>query len=143
MRAGEAAGASRPIAMRHTAIQLTPQRAAVLEAVRDARRHVDAAEVYQMVRSRLPRISLGTVYRSLGALVEAGLVHQIDNSSGPALYDGNLSPHQHIVCRKCGRVADLDVSIPPETLDEAARRSGFAEVEHSRIDFHGVCGECS
>lgn len=139
----EAPTASGDSTMRQAEIQLTPQRAAVLDAVREARRHVDAAEVFQMVRSRLPRISLGTVYRSLGALAEAGLVHQIDNSSGPALYDGNLTPHQHIVCRRCGRVADLDVQIPPEALNEAARRSGFAEVEHSRVDFHGICSDCA
>jgi Fur family ferric uptake transcriptional regulator len=129
--------------MRQAELQLTPQRAAVLEAVREAKRHVDAAEVFQMVRSKLPRISLGTVYRSLGALAEAGLVHQIDNGSGPALYDGNLDPHQHIVCRRCGRVADLDISIANGELDEAARRSGFASVEHSRVDFHGICRDCA
>lgn len=123
--------------------RLTRQRGAVLDAVREARAHVDANFVYEAVRKEIPRISLGTVYRALGTLAESGLVHEIDAGSGPALFDGNVSPHQHIICRKCGRVRDLDFDIPHASLLKAANNSGFATVENSRVDFHGLCEDCA
>ncbi len=123
--------------------RLTRQRGAVLDAVREARAHVDANFVYEVVRKEIPRISLGTVYRALGTLAESGLVHEIDSGSGPSLYDGNVSPHQHIICRKCGSVRDLDFEIPRAPLLKAAQDSGFATVESSRVDFHGLCEDCA
>jgi len=104
--------------------RLTRQRGAVLDAVREARAHVDANFVYEVVRKEIPRISLGTVYRALGTLAESGLVHEIDSGSGPSLYDGNVSPHQHIICRKCGSVRDLDFEIPRAPLSRQLRAAG-------------------
>lgn len=128
--------------MKKDDLQLTPQRQAVLEAVQHARTHVDAYQVFDVVRRQIPRISLGTVYRALGTLSEAGLLHEIETGNGPALFDSNLNPHQHIICRRCGSVADLRLDLGGDVLDEAASKSGFASVEYSRVDFHGVCRKC-
>ncbi|MCC6484456.1 MAG: transcriptional repressor [Armatimonadetes bacterium] len=124
-------------------LQITQQRQAVLRTVQQACGHIDAGEVYQRVRRLLPRISLGTVYRALGALRDAGLIYEIVNSSGPALYDGNLNAHQHIICRSCGKVEDMDVELPVTLLERSASASGFSSIEQSRIDFHGICQECA
>lgn len=123
-------------------IQLTMQRQAVLEAVQEAGYHIDASAVFQKVRQSIPRISLGTVYRSLSALRDAGLLHEIINNDGPTLYDGNLHPHQHLVCRACGKVVDLILDLPVPLLEQAAQDSGFISVESSRVDFHGICKDC-
>jgi len=123
--------------------RLTPQRRAVLEAVRRAPIHPDACWVYDQVRRRLPNISLGTVYRSLAVLEEAGLIQELSQGGGPTRYDGNVEAHQHVVCSQCGRVVDVDVGELGELRRVVARSAGFAEVVGERLEFYGRCSECA
>jgi len=123
--------------------RLTPQRRAVLEAVRQAPIHPDACWIYDQVRRRLPNISLGTVYRSLAVLEDAGLIQELPQAGGPTRYDGNVESHQHVICSQCGRVADVDVGELSELRRLVARNAGFAEVAGERLEFYGRCSACA
>ena len=123
--------------------RLTPQRRAVLEAVQRAPIHPDACWVYDQVRRRLPNISLGTVYRSLAVLRDAGLIQELPQAGGPTRYDANIEAHQHIVCSQCGRVADVEVGDLTALRELVARTAGFAEVVGERLEFYGRCSECA
>ena len=125
--------------------RLTPQRRAVLEAVQQAPSHPDACWVYDQVRRRLPNISLGTVYRSLAVLEDAGLIQGLPQAAGPTRYDANVESHQHVVCSQCGRVADVEVGVGDLTLVRqlVARSAGFAEVVGERLEFYGRCSACA
>src|SRR5882672_7526392 len=82
------------------ALDAGPRRV-VLDVVRATESHPTAEWVHQMVRRRLPRVSLGTVYRNLRLLVAEGLVNELP---GPhARFDGNISEHHHFTCVACGR----------------------------------------
>jgi Fe2+ or Zn2+ uptake regulation protein len=77
----------------------------VLDVVRATETHPTAERVHRMVRRRLPRVSLGTVYRNLRLLVAQGLVKELP---GPhARFDGNLSEHHHFTCLGCGRISEV------------------------------------
>ena len=80
----------------------------VLDVVRGTDAHPTAEAIHRLVRRRLPRVSLGTVYRNLRLLVAEGLVKEV---SGPhARFDGNTSDHHHFTCLVCGRIADVEGS---------------------------------
>ena len=123
--------------------RLTRQRQAVLDVVRRASTHPDACWIYDRVRQRIPNISLGTVYRSLAVLRDAGLVLEMAQGGGPNRYDANTGDHQHIVCQECGRVLDLEVGDLAALRERAARTSGFAEDLGERVEFYGRCQDCA
>jgi Fe2+ or Zn2+ uptake regulation protein len=124
-------------------LRLTNPRRVVLEVVRGTESHPTAAGVHRAVRRRLPRVSLGTVYRNLRLLVAEGLVQELP---GPhARFDGNLAEHHHFTCLGCGRMADVagPVTEPHSRALRArvAAEGGFS-VTHHRIEFYGRCPAC-
>lgn len=120
-------------------LRLTPQRRAVLLALRDSADHPTAADLYARVRQRLPGIGAATVYRALHLLVEAGLAVELSiGDKAAARYDGNLERHDHLVCVGCGRV--VDVALPPPDLSGIAE-TGFAVLGYD-LRIHGVCPGC-
>ena len=80
-------------ALRERGLRLTGPRRVVLEVIRGTGSHPTAEWVHRMVRRRLPRVSLGTVYRNLRLLVEEGLVQEVPGSH--ARFDRNLGRHNH------------------------------------------------
>src|SRR5258705_29932 len=96
-------------ALRARGLRLTGPRRVVLDVVRATGSHPTAEWVHQMVRRRLPRVSLGTVYRNLRLLVAEGLAKELP---GPhARFDGNLSENHHFTCIGCGRISDVQAPI--------------------------------
>ena len=117
----------------------TPQRRVILEELNSVKSHPTAAELFTMVRKRLPRISLGTVYRNLEVLYQSGQINKLELAGTETRYDGMLEPHLHIRCTECGTIQDLmDPSLvaarPPE-LD------GFL-VKGCRLEYFGTCPAC-
>jgi len=120
---------------------LTPQRQIILEELRKVTSHPTADQVYEMVRKRLPKISLGTVYRNLEFLSEAGLIQKLDLPLDQMRFDGNPEEHSHIRCLKCGRVADLPVS--PALPDMDLEGVTDFTIVGCKIDFYGYCPKCN
>ena len=123
-------------------MRVTPQRVLIHRAVRELDRHVTADEVLAAVSERLPNASLPTVYSTLELLEELGMVRRLAARSGAALYDPRIDEHQHLVCRNCGRVEDLDVPVDSVHALRAARRRGF-EPRNAELVVSGLCGDCA
>ncbi len=117
------------------------QREEILSVLRSTKEHPTAAILHAAARKRIPRLSLGTVYRNLEVLEEMGLVLHIRNGNSQDRFDGDVSPHYHFVCDSCGAVLDVRMPYRPE-LDEAAAKEGF-RIRGHRLDFHGTCPACS
>ena len=126
--------------LRRQGRRVTDQRLLILEAVRRTDVHPTAEWVYRKVRRRLPRISLGTVYRNLKLLVEQGLIQELD-SGGFGRYDGNIARHHHFTCRVCGQIADLTEPVDQSLDRRTTSRTGL-EIWHHRIEFYGRCAAC-
>jgi Fe2+ or Zn2+ uptake regulation protein len=120
----------------------TPQRYAILRELRRRQHHATADEISQAVRAQLPGTSTPTVYATLDLLVELGLARRIDTGLGAALYDGGTEPHQHMVCRHCGRVEDLDGGLDTERVLSAAGCTGFRP-EGAELVISGLCSACA
>ncbi|WP_135257352.1 manganese-dependent transcriptional regulator PerR [Thermus caldilimi] len=121
--------------------RLTRQRKAVLEVVKRAHNHPDAAWIYQEVRKVVPKVSLGTIYRTLEALVEEGYLIPITKAGEATRYDANLHPHLHLVCRGCGAIVDLEVALP-DLLTPVQEAYPHLEVREVEVTYKGLCPTC-
>jgi Fur family ferric uptake transcriptional regulator len=121
---------------------MTRQRKVILEELRKVNTHPSADEVYEMVRKRLPRISLGTVYRNLEILSESGDIQKLEPGCSLKRFDGNASEHCHIRCVGCDRIADAPMAPDLKVDLERVNSTDFEIIGH-RLEFLGVCPECS
>lgn len=121
-------------------MRLTNQRKIILQELRSVKTHPTADEVYNLVRKKMPRISLGTVYRNLEVLSTLDLVLKLENAAGQRRFDGDVSPHHHIRCDVCGKVGDIfnapDISEVEKGLDTDFQITGHI------LEFSGICPEC-
>ena len=121
---------------------ITKQRQAVLQVIRESEEHLTANEVFEDARRVLPGISFATVYNSLRYLKNEGLIGEVRFGMDAARYDRKLTRHDHAICNECGKLVDLELSIPDGLFKEAAKRSKF-EPESIELTLHGLCPECS
>lgn len=118
----------------------TPQRQVILEELHALHTHPTAAELYAVVRTRLPRISLGTVYRNLEVLCEDGTARKLALAGGDTRYDGQTHGHDHVRCTGCGILRDLPaVELPVRPLPATA--AGF-RIDGYRLEYLGLCPDC-
>ncbi len=121
--------------------RLSRQRQVILEELNKVKSHPTALEVYEMVRRRLPRISLGTVYRNLDVLSESGQILKIESAGTQRRYDATTDEHYHLRCLRCGRVEDAPVE-PVASINELlSGKCDFAITGH-RLEFLGYCAAC-
>ena len=119
----------------------TIQRRVILDEIKRMRNHPTAAELYEVVRRRVPRISLGTVYRNLEQLAQRGVIRKLDFGGAEARFDGETERHYHVRCICCGRVDDVHDLPPGFAADRASKLSGYMIVG-VRLEFVGICAEC-
>ncbi len=122
-------------------LRMTTQRQVILEELQHLRTHPTAGELCQIVRKRLPRISLGTVYRNLEILSRSGVIQKIDVAGAEMRFDGDVSNHYHLRCLQCGRVADVEMEPFQGLEDRLAEVSEFTVLGH-RLEFMGICPHC-
>jgi Fur family peroxide stress response transcriptional regulator len=125
--------------------RLTPHRRTVWEVVAARPAHLTAAQIYDVVRARDAHMAIATIYNALHYLVQAGIIAEVRRPDGVIAYDRETRPHDHVICRLCGRLAD----VPPVPVHEqtaqsyatVARQTGFT-VERHRVEFVGCCPSC-
>ncbi len=121
--------------------RMTKQRRVILEELQKLTLHPTAAELYEIVRKRLPKISLGTVYRNLELLAQNDIIQKLDISGTEARFDGNPDRHYHVRCVHCGRVGDLH-DLPSDPLRKKIKEANGWEILGYRIEFVGIYPEC-
>jgi len=120
---------------------MTRQRRVILEELGKVTSHPTASALYEMVRKRLARISLGTVYRNLEILSERGVIQKLQLAGTQRRFDGNARNHYHVRCASCGRVDDVPIEAM-SGLEEAARGASEYEITGHCVGFVGLCPEC-
>ena len=128
--------------LRRAGQKVTPQRLMVLTALRHRDGHATAAEIYAQLRATYPYVDISTVYRTLSSLKDLRLITETDMGTGDLAYEWReATPHHHLICEKCGQVAELDHRYMVD-LGRAVRGAyGFqANLDHFAI--FGLCREC-
>ena len=121
--------------------RLTHQRRVILEELKVAQFHPTADEIYERVRQRLPRISLGTIYRNLEILAAHGKIHKLDLPGSQRRFETNLAKHYHVRCTECGKIDDVIFEIPFAFEDNVVSPGNY-EICNVRLEFLGFCPEC-
>ncbi len=122
-------------------IRLTTQRQIILEELAKVKTHPTASELYDMVRKRLPRIGLGTVYRNLELMAENGMILKLEVGGTQKRFDATTEDHYHIRCSQCGRVDDIDVPVIDSLVESAAESTAYQILGH-HVEFTGICPSC-
>ena len=130
-------------ALKQQGLRMTPQRRAILDAIASMRGHISADQVHRQVAERYPDVNITTVYRTLEVLEERGFLRHTHFHDDRAQYQRtDEPPHQHTVCRRCGRVDDVDMELDGEALRQAAGVSGF-RADSAELVISGVCAACA
>jgi len=122
-------------------VRITRQRKVILEGLKNTTSHPTAGEIYDIVRQKLPRVSLGTVYRNLEVLSRDGHIRKLDLDEGHKRFDGTVQPHYHLRCLSCGCV--VDINLPPQTeIEEKVNIMNNCVVTGHKLEFSGLCSRC-
>ena len=127
--------------LRENGVQVTAQRVAVLRVVSN-HPHSTADRVADAVRAEIGAISKQAVYDALGILCEKGLVRRIQPAGSPALYEDRVGDnHHHVICRTCGKTADVDCAVGSAPCLNAVDDSGF-QIDEAEVIYWGTCPQC-
>ena len=117
----------------------TRQRTAIRETLAEAGRPLSPQEILTAAHAQVPGLGIATVYRTLKALVEEGVLEPVELPGQGTRYELAHRPHHHhFQCRACQRVFDIHGC--PGDLSALAP-PGFL-VETHEINLYGLCGDC-
>ena len=118
----------------------TKQKQVILESLRSVSTHPTAELLHQLVKQKLPHISLATIYRNLNFLALKGEVLKFEINK-EYRYDGHIGKHQHFICNQCENILDIfDSRISNYALNKIKDQK--LKTESVNIIFHGICKEC-
>ncbi len=129
-------------ALRRAGVKLTLQRLEIFREVLQTSDHPDAETVYHRVRERVPTVSLDTVYRNLWLLHDLGLILALGSPRERVRFDGDLRPHHHFICTRCGAVHDF-CSAELDRLQLPADVSVLGSVDKVQVEIRGLCNHCA
>ncbi len=128
--------------LRASGRRMTLQRTSALAVISDIAGHITADEILKRGRARYPGLNKSAVYRSLDLLTRLDLITQTDCGRGRVEYELHRHPHHHhVVCRNCGRVAEVQHASFAALAKNLQARYGFrADLDHFAI--FGLCRKC-
>jgi len=123
------------------ASRMTNQRLEIIQFLQSTKEHPTAEKIYLEIRKKLPKISLGTIYRNLEFLREKNLIKKLNFGEDKDRYDAIATDHHHFFCERCHRAIDL---ILPDAyqLKERVEGSEQVKIENFAIIFKGECNVC-
>jgi Fur family peroxide stress response transcriptional regulator len=126
---------------RREGLKITHQRFEIFVELLNSSDHPTVEKLYSRLKTKLPSISLDTIYRTLSTLEQHGLVTRVQTHESLARFEGRIDNHQHVICKKCGKITDfhwelLDAAALPDEIIKWGR------IERKNITLHGLCQEC-
>jgi Fur family peroxide stress response transcriptional regulator len=123
-------------------MRLTPQRMAICRLLAGTDDHPTAQMIYESLQPQFPTMSLATVYNTLEALVDLGMVNALGAAGDDTIhYDADTSPHVNLACISCHRVIDLPSKHVAALESEVAGNSGY-KLLGARVLYYGLCPDC-
>jgi Fur family ferric uptake transcriptional regulator len=127
--------------LRDAGLRPTSQRLAVLDALAGQPDAITAQELHYRLRARGSPAGLTTVYRTLSALADAGVLDRFESSGEQSFKLCGEAHHHHLVCLECGSVEEIEGAEVEAWVDRTARRKRFRVASH-RADIYGRCRSC-
>ncbi|MDO7906433.1 transcriptional repressor [Paenibacillus sp. JX-17] len=123
------------------ALNLTSQRQAVYDVVRNSHDHPTAADVMNRLVEQGHNLAYGTVYNSLRYLTDKELIQELKLGEAASRYDARMDDHQHIICQVCGSVDEVMSDVPQDWMEQVTQETGYS-INHAHVVFGGVCRAC-
>ena len=117
----------------------TPQRLAILDYLNGNTAHPSAEDIYRAVSKKYQSMSFATVYNTLNALAQAGILRELTLDPKRKRYDPDTSRHHHLICVLCGKIVDVPEGIVVDLPQELARDFTLLG---KHIEFYGHCSRC-
>ena len=122
--------------------RITPQRLAVLKVLAASAGHPSVEQIYDTVRTQFPTTSIATICKTVALLRQENEVLEISFPDRSNRYDGTShDPHPHLICTRCRKIVDPDLSSLEDMAKEVTQETGF-QIHTHRVDFFGLCREC-
>lgn len=129
--------------LRDAGERVTRQRLLIADALAAIGRRVTAQELYERLRRRDRDIGRATVFRTLEALVTAGVARRLEQDGHVSGYVAcRPEHHHHLACDRCGKVEDIEEAYITPIAERLAADRGF-KVDDARLDFYGLCASCA
>ena len=120
----------------------TAQRTAVLNYLKDNKSHPSIMDIYENVLKKMPTISIVTVYNTMDLLKKEGLVFELPMLHGEGRrFDANPMLHDHMICKSCDMIFDIDTHVDRSLLISDKQRRGF-DISEICINVYGTCPTC-
>ena len=110
----------------------------ILEIVNSSYCHPTAEEIYLEMKKGYPKVVLATVYNNLNQLVADRMVRRISMEGSPDRYDRAEDRHDHMICRKCGKLSDIRLR---DYSEEIADKLVGGEISYDLKVFY-LCEDC-
>ena len=126
---------------RQKGLRVTPQRLEVFRELASTAEHPTAEILFNGIKTRMPTVSLDTVYRTLNTLQQYGLISRVEVLDERSRYDANLDRHHHLVCTRCDKVQDIywpevDQMSLPAAVDS------WGNISQVHAELRGLCQVC-
>ena len=109
----------------------------IFAIVRASCEHLTAEQIFRRLKEIYPNVVLATVYNNLNRLLEAGLIQKVSVEGMPDRFD-RAAKHDHLVCRRCGTLADITF----DDLTESLRQQLGEEFSYYDLKVYYLCPEC-
>ena len=119
------------------------KRDAILDYLRQSKAHPSAETIYTDLKTQIPDLAMGTVYRNLTLFKQQGLATSVATVDGVERFDGNTGPHVHFICTDCNAVIDLHQMEVPDSLRSMAASCCGGQVDGCNLSFTGSCRNCT
>jgi Fur family transcriptional regulator, ferric uptake regulator len=129
--------------LRNVGLKVTVPRMKILKILEDANQHhMSAEDVFKRLMEQGEDVGLATVYRVLIQFETAGLIKRHNFESGHSVYEINQGEHHdHLVCQKCGAVAEFYDETIEKQQSSVAEKLGFEITDHNHT-IYGICQSC-
>ena len=109
----------------------------ILDIINNSDTHLTAEQVFFELKKEYPAVALATVYNNLNSLCQQGKIRKISVEGCTERYDKNTR-HDHLVCRRCGKLSDIHLE---DITEQLKKQVGF-EIDGYDIKVQYLCPEC-
>lgn len=122
-------------------MRYSKQREEILKVIINSDDHPTAKTIYERVRRTIPNVSLGTVYRNLGNLVNNNEIRKIQIENSNDRFDIKIVNHNHIYCECCNKVMDFDYDLSSDAVQNLEKKTCFKIIDYN-FNIKGICNSC-
>lgn len=122
-------------------MRYSKQREEILKVIINSDDHPTAKVIYERVRKTIPNVSLGTVYRNLGYLVDNNEIRKIQIENSNDRFDRKIVNHNHIYCEFCNKVMDFDYDLSTGAVQNLEKKTCFKIIDYN-FNIKGICNNC-